>query len=84
MLAEAFLNATGSALVIFKAKKWSWEIKMTPSILAAYLQRTGVPNDAILTGHDLQLMHHSCIYEILTYLPETIIFAKVLSICSHF
>ena len=35
-LAEAFLNATGSTLVIFKAKKWSWEIKMTTSILAAY------------------------------------------------
>ena len=63
MLAEAFLNATGSTLAIFKAKKWSWEIKMTPSILAAYLQRTGVPNDAILTGHDLQLLHHNCIYE---------------------
>jgi hypothetical protein len=42
-------------LRFFKAKKWS--------ILAAYLQRTGVPNDAILTGHDLQLMHHNCIYE---------------------
>ena len=62
-LAEAFLNATGSTLAIFKAKKWSWEIKMTPSILAAYLKRTGIPNDAILTGHDLQLMHHNCIYE---------------------
>ena len=28
--AEAFLNATGSTLAIFKAKKWSWEIKITP------------------------------------------------------
>jgi hypothetical protein len=63
MLADAFLNATGSTLAIFKAKKWSWEIKMTPSILAAYLKRTGVPTDAILTEHDLQLMHHNCIYE---------------------
>jgi hypothetical protein len=36
---------------------------MTPSILAAYLQRTGVPNYASLTGHDLQLMHHKCIYK---------------------
>ena len=62
-LAEAFLNATGSTLAIFKAKKWSWEIKMTPSILAAYLKRTGIPNNAILTGRDLQLMHHNCIYK---------------------
>jgi hypothetical protein len=63
ILVESFLNATGSTLAIFKAKKWSWEIKMTPSILSAYLKRTGVLNDAILTGHDLQLMHHNCINE---------------------
>jgi hypothetical protein len=62
-LAEAFLNATGSTLAIFKAKKWSWEIKMTPAILAAYLKRTGIPSNAILTGRDMQLMHHNCIYE---------------------
>jgi hypothetical protein len=62
-LAEAFLNATGSTLAVFKAKKWSWEIKMTPSILAAYLKRTGASNNAILTGHDLQLMYHNCINE---------------------
>ena len=36
---------------------------MTLSLLAAYLKRTGVPNNAILTGRDLQLMHHNCIYE---------------------
>ena len=36
---------------------------MTPSLLAAYLKKTGVPNSAILTGRDLQLMHHNCIYE---------------------
>ena len=52
-LAEAFLNATGSTLAIFKAKKWSWKVKMTPTILAAYLKRTGIPNNAILTGRDL-------------------------------
>jgi hypothetical protein len=63
MLANAFLNATRSTLAIFRAKKWSWEIKMTQSILANYLKRTGFLNDAILTGHDLQLMHHNCIYE---------------------
>ena len=62
-IAEAFLNATGSTLAIFKVKKWTWEIKMTPTILAAYLKRTGIPNNAILTGRDLQLMHHNCIYE---------------------
>ena len=32
-LMEVFLNVTGSTLSIFKAKKWSWEIKMTPYIL---------------------------------------------------
>jgi hypothetical protein len=36
---------------------------MTPSILAAYLTRDGLPNDGFLTKHDLQLMHHNCIYE---------------------
>jgi hypothetical protein len=56
-LAEAFLNATGSTLAILKAKKWSWETKITSSILAAYLKRAGIPNDAILTGHDLQLVY---------------------------
>ena len=63
MIAEAFLNATGFTLAIFKAKKRSWEIKMTPTILAAYLKRTGISNNAILSGRDLQLMHHNCIYE---------------------
>ena len=51
-LVEAFLNATGSTLAIFKAMKWSWEIKMKPSILPAYLKRTGAPNNAIPTGRD--------------------------------
>ena len=69
-IAEAFLNATGSSLAIFKAKKWSWEIKMTPTILAAYLKRTGITNNAILTGRDLQLMHHNCIYENLDLSPR--------------
>ena len=32
-LMEIFLNVTGSTLSIFKAKKWSWEIKMKPSTL---------------------------------------------------
>ena len=38
-ISGSFLNATGSTLAIFKAKKWSWEIKMTPTILVAYLKR---------------------------------------------
>jgi hypothetical protein len=49
--AETFLNAYGSTLVIFKSRKWSWEIKMTPTILAAYLQRIETPHDAIFTVH---------------------------------
>ena len=48
--AETFLNSYGSTLVIFKSRKWSWEIKMTPTILAVYLQRIGTPHDAILTS----------------------------------
>jgi hypothetical protein len=36
---------------------------MTPSILAAYLRRNGVPNDAILTDHDMHLKHNQCIYD---------------------
>ena len=43
---------------------------MTPTILAAYLKRTGIPNNAILTGRDLQLMHHNCIYENLDLSPR--------------
>ena len=43
---------------------------MTPSILAAYLKRTGVPTDAIPTGHDLQLMHHNCIFKNLDVSPR--------------
>ena len=76
-LAEAFLNATRSTLAIFKAKKWSWEFKMTPTILAAYLKRTGIPNNAFLTGRDLQLMHHNCI------LPEISTFSRVWYIYSR-
>jgi hypothetical protein len=62
-LAEAFLNATGPTLTIFKAKNWSWEIKMTPSILAAYLRRTGTPKDAILTSTHKHKRHIQSIYE---------------------
>ena len=45
---------------------------MTPIILAAYLKRTGIPNNAILTGRDLQLMHHNCIYENLDLSPGNV------------
>ena len=38
-------------------------MKITPAILAAYLKRTGIPNNANLTGRDIQLMYHNCIYE---------------------
>jgi hypothetical protein len=37
--AGTFLNAYGSKLAIFKSRKWTWEIKMTPTILTACLHR---------------------------------------------
>jgi hypothetical protein len=55
--AETFLNAFGSTLAIFKVRKWSWEIKMTPITLAAYLQRLGTPHDAILTSSQMHALH---------------------------
>ena len=61
--AETFLNAYGSTLAIFKARKWSWDIKMTPTILAAHLQRTGTPHDAILTSSQMHLFHSRCVFE---------------------
>ena len=61
--AETFLNAYGSTLAIFKARKWSWEIKMTPTILAAYLQRIGTPHDAILTSSQMHTLHNQCVFE---------------------
>jgi hypothetical protein len=61
--AETFLNAYGSTLAIFKARKWSWEIKMTPTILAAYLQRIGTPHDAILTSTQMHERHNQCVFE---------------------
>ena len=60
--AETFLNACGSTLAIFKARKWSWEIKMTPTILAAYLQRIGTPHDAILTSSQMHVLHTQCVF----------------------
>jgi hypothetical protein len=61
--AETFLNAYGSTLAIFKAKKWSWEIKMTPTILAAYLQLIGTPHDTILTSTQMHERHNQCVFE---------------------
>ena len=69
--AETFLNSYGSTLAIFKSRKWSWEIKMTPTILAAYLQRIGTPHDAILTSSQMHvnasLRNWTCHPEILTF-----------------
>ena len=61
--AETFLNAYGSTLAIFKARNWSWDIKMTPTILAAHLQRKGTPHDAILTSSQMNLFHNRCVFE---------------------
>ena len=61
--AETFLNAYRSTLAIFKTRKWSWEIKMTPTILAAYLQRIGTPHDAILAASQMHLLHNQCVFE---------------------
>ena len=61
--AKTFLNAYGSMLAIFKARKWSWEIKMTPTILAVYLQRIGTPHDAILTSSQMNVLHTQCVFE---------------------
>ena len=36
---------------------------MTPTILAAHLQRTGTPHDAILTSSQMHLFHSRCVFE---------------------
>jgi hypothetical protein len=61
--AETFLNAYGSTLAIFKARKWYREIKMTSTILAAYLQLIGTPHDAILTSTQMHSRHNQCVFE---------------------
>ena len=61
--AETFLNSYGSTLAIFKSRKWSWEIKMTPTIFAAYLQRIGTPNGARLTASQMHERHNHCVFE---------------------
>jgi hypothetical protein len=61
--AETFLNAYGSTLAIFKARKRFWEIKMTPTILVAYLQRIGTSYDAILTSRQMHARHTQCVFE---------------------
>ena len=61
--AETFLISYGSTLAIFKSRKWSWEIKMTPTIFAAYLQRIGTPNGARLTSSQMHERHNHCVFE---------------------
>ena len=61
--AETFLNSYESTLEIFKYRKWSWEIKITPTILAAYLQRIGTPHDAILTSTQIHVRRNQCVFE---------------------
>ena len=36
---------------------------MTPTILAAYLQRIGTPHDAILTSSQMHERHNQCVFE---------------------
>ena len=43
---------------------------MTPTILAAYLQRIGTPHDAILTSGQMYERHNHCVFENLDLSPR--------------
>ena len=36
---------------------------MSPTILAAYLQRLGTPHDAVLTSSQMHALHSQCVFE---------------------